>query len=89
MLFPNFLHCAREGLIDLERPCTKIVMELCCSSPHAAILCALSPTRDVPFMADESVMAVPDMKLEYNLKHYLAYAKKVQRKTKQLNDLGI
>lgn len=40
-------------------------------------------------MADESVLAVPELgKLEYNLKHYLAYAKKVQTKACQLNKLG-
>ena len=37
-------------------------------------------------MADESVLAVPGLgKLEYTLKQYLAYTKKVQAKAKQLN----
>lgn len=40
-------------------------------------------------MADESVLAVPELgKLEYNLKHYLAYAKKIEKKAHQLNKLG-
>lgn len=53
-----------------------------------AILCAAAPDQ-APFMADESVLAVPELgKLEYNLKHYLAYAKKVQTKARQLNKLG-
>ena len=40
-------------------------------------------------MADESVLAVPELgKLEYNLKHYLAYAKKIEKKVHQLNKLG-
>lgn len=50
-----------------------------------AILCAAAP-EGVPFMADESVLAVPGLgKLEYTLKQYLAYAQKIQAKTKQLN----
>jgi len=53
-----------------------------------AILCAAAPDQ-VPFMADESVLAVPELgKLEYNLKHYLAYTKKIEKKTHQLNKLG-
>ena len=40
-------------------------------------------------MADESVLAVPELgRLQYNLKHYLAYAKKIQKKASQLNKLG-
>lgn len=40
-------------------------------------------------MADESVLAVPELgKLEYNLKHYRAYTKKIEKKTHQLNKLG-
>ena len=53
-----------------------------------AILCAAAPDQ-APFMADESVLAVPELgKLEYNLKHYLAYAKKIEKKVHQLNKLG-
>lgn len=53
-----------------------------------AILCAAAPDQ-VPFMADESVLAVPELgKLEYNLKHYRAYTKKIEKKTHQLNKLG-
>ncbi len=54
----------------------------------SAILCALSPNKDVPFMADECVLAVPALRLDYTLQHYLAYAEKIQDKAKLLNDLG-
>ena len=40
-------------------------------------------------MADESVQGVPGLgKLDYTLRHYMAYAAEVQRKTEQLNKSG-
>lgn len=39
-------------------------------------------------MADEAVLAVPDLgKLDYTLKHYLKYAQKMRDKATQLNAL--
>ena len=56
--------------------------------PMTAILCAAAPDR-VPFMADESVLSVPGLgKLDYNLRHYLLYAKKVEEKAKELSGTG-
>ena len=67
----------------------RVSLEFCCMlsfcSRSVAILCAAAP-ESVPFMADESVLAVPGLgRLEYTLKYYLTYAKKVQTKAKQLN----
>ena len=41
-------------------------------------------------MADESVLSVPGMGklMDYNLRHYLLYAKKVEDKAKELNEIG-
>ena len=40
-------------------------------------------------MADEAMLSVPGLgKLDYTLKHYMAYASKLQDKVKQLNALG-
>lgn len=56
--------------------------------PPTAILCVAAPD-EAPFMADESVLAVPGLgRLDYSLKHYLAYAKRVKGKAKQLNSIG-
>lgn len=53
----------------------------------AAILCAAAP-HVAPFMADEAVLAVPDLgKLDYSLKQYLKYAQKIREKAAELNAL--
>ena len=53
-----------------------------------AILCVACPEQ-VPFMADESVLAIEEFsKLDYSLKQYLIYAKIIQEKVKQLNKKG-
>ena len=52
-------------------------------------MCAAAP-EVAPFMADESVLAVPGLgKLDYTQKHYLAYAEKIQEKSKELSKLGL
>ena len=54
----------------------------------AAILCLAFPDK-VPFMADEAVRAVPELSsatLDYSLTQYMAYAKHLQEKAKELND---
>ena len=57
------------------------------SLPSSAVLCAFSPQL-APFMADESVLSIPGLgKLEYNIKHYMAYAVKTREKVKELNEL--
>ncbi len=54
----------------------------------SGVLCAAAPHL-VPFMADEAVMSVPELgKIDYTLKYFLGYARKVQEKVKQLNLLG-
>ena len=51
-------------------------------------MCVVAP-EVAPFMADESVLAVPDLgKLDYTQKHYTAYAVKIQTKAKELTKLG-
>jgi hypothetical protein len=41
-------------------------------------------------MADEAVLSVPGLgKMEYNLKHYMAYANKLREKVKLLNKSGM
>lgn len=53
-----------------------------------AILCAGSSSL-APFMADEAVLSVPGLgKMDYTLKHYMAYASKLQDKVKELNASG-
>lgn len=55
-----------------------------------AILCLVFPKK-VPFMADESVTAVPELsskKLDYSLSQYMAYAECLQERTEELNDGG-
>lgn len=53
-----------------------------------AVLCAAAP-EVAPFMADEAVLEVPGLgKLEYNLKHYMKYARRVEEKKRTLNALG-
>ena len=54
-----------------------------------AILCVTHP-ESVPFMADESTMAVSGIgKLDYTLKQYLHYADAICSKAQELNTLGI
>ncbi len=54
----------------------------------AALLCAAAP-EEAPFMADEAVLSVPGLgKLDYTLRHYLAYTGALREKVSQLNELG-
>ena len=69
--------------------CAKSTLRLLADlSLVAAILCVAFPDK-VPFMADEAVRAVPELsstKLDYSLTQYIAYAKYLQRRAKELND---
>ena len=52
-------------------------------------MCAAAP-EVAPFMADESVLAVPGTgKLDYTQKHYLAYAEQIKEKANELSKLGL
>ncbi len=39
-------------------------------------------------MADESVQAVPGLRLDYTLRHYLLYADQIREKVRELNAKG-
>ncbi|ESP01446.1 hypothetical protein LOTGIDRAFT_186224, partial [Lottia gigantea] len=57
--------------------------------PATASAILTSGCPDVPFMADESMLALPEISsLEYNLKTYLFYAEKVKNITKKLQKQG-
>ena len=54
-----------------------------------AILSAGAPDL-VPFMADEAIMAIPDMgEINYNLQFYMKFLEKVSKVEEQLKKKGI
>ena len=62
-------------------------MNIVCFILAAAILCAGS--RQVPFMADEAIQAIPGLgKVDYTMKFYLKYLDKIRSCLKNLMRKG-
>lgn len=83
-------HSAFTALPDLREAIKLLSSRLKGVGPAtaSAILCALTPRKDVPFMADEAVMAVPGLRLDYTLQNYLTFAERIRDKARELSDLG-